>query len=357
MSWYDEGMPMINDADVMATAELIRRLYEMPGCDMGGPLHAMLDDGNTDDTQVESDYYDATGGRIIETYLCKHRMVQVGTAWQHVYDDELYPPEEVADLCRLILASMRRMPSPWRAAAIAWADGTIARNVVHINPEWVLASEASPEQVDDLIAELRLWIAQGGQSGPKICASIPCPPFTPAVLAVQGVERVERIRYEVSQSIQHPGVRVIRLDEHGYPIGEPRLVGGWADVQIQTAEPDPDNPRPELRWVEQTIRFTEGNVDPELWQALYSWDLPKTDLEKVLAEPPKVDYPTPWADFIRDNMPLSVTVPPEQMPEFIQVPDDCTVEQMRAAIALCQRVGLLDMPHGFVLLPPGMTQP
>lgn len=356
MTWYDEGMPVINDPDVLGTAGLIKRLYAMPGCDMGGPLHAMLDDGNIDDTQVESDYYDATDGRTIETYLCKHRMVQVGTAWHHVYDDVLHPPAEVADLARLIVASMRRMPSPWRAAAIAWADGTIARNLPILVDNPQAACEASPEQVDDLIAELRLWIEQGGKPGPKACISIPCPQFEPDVPAIQGVERVERTRFELSQSIHHPGVKVTKLDEHGHPVGDPQIVAGWAEAGIKIDRPEPGDTEPRLNWVEQTIRFT-GGVDPDLWQVLYGWQVPDIDMQQVRNEPPKVDYPTPWADFLSDNMPLTISVPPDQMPLFVEVPEGTTMDGMSAAIELCKRAGLLDTPHGFVLFPPGMTQP
>lgn len=185
MSWYDSGMPVINDPEVLATAELIKRLYAMPGCSMGGPLHAIVDDYNTGDEHVlGGDYFGLRSGRTIETYLSRHRWV---TGIGHVYDDVLHPPQEVADLCRLILASFRRMPEPWRAAAIAWADGTIARNLPILVDNPQAACQASAEQVDDLVAELRRWIEQGETSGPKACVSIPCPDFEPVNL---------RTRYE-----------------------------------------------------------------------------------------------------------------------------------------------------------------
>lgn len=178
MSWYDSGMPVINDPDVLATAELIRRLYEDWHQYAGGPLHVILEDGNTEDEQVhDSDYFGLREGYTVETYLCRHR-------WQppmgHVYDDELAWPGEVADLCRLILASFRRMPEPWRAAAIAWYNGTAWEHLERLAGEPLVGGPpaATPQQVDDFVADLRRWIEQGEQSGPKACISIPCPPFT-----------------------------------------------------------------------------------------------------------------------------------------------------------------------------------
>lgn len=327
MSWYDQGMPVINDPDVLGTAELIRRLYDMPGCDMGGPLHVMLDDGNIDDGQLDGDYYRATDGRTIETYLCVHRMVQVGTAWRHVYDDELYCSEEVADLCRLVLASLRRMPEPWRAAAIAWADGTVTKNIKALAENLEIAGTASPEQVDGLVAELRLWIEQGETSGPKECAPIPCPPFRDATLrglhAVQGIEQLpgmpewqreayshidaigrdllvggeSRVRYE--QSIDRPGLRVTRLDEHGQPIGEPVTVSGWADIGIRVDEPGPGHPKPQVRWVEQAIEIPFGSVDPELWHLLHGGEQLRVSVADAQNEPPQVEMPEAWGGVTR----------------------------------------------------------
>lgn len=389
MSWYDHGMPVTNDPDVLCTAELIRRLYGLPGCGMGGPLHAMLDDGNIDDEQVESDYYGATDGRTTETYLCKHRMVQVGTAWRHVYDDVLHPPQGVADLCRLILASMRRMSEPWRAAAIAWADGTIARNLPILVDNPKAACEASAEQVDAFIVELRQWIEQGEVSGPKACVPISCPDFEPVNLRTRyerlfadgpsvlladvpsellpvaeqfiqdhapvvtplpgggfevsspqpppfaktnpNAEQVPvnlRNRYE--QVPDAPGVRVTKLDEHGQPVGEPVTVSGWADVGIQVDEPDPEHPRPTLKWVETT--FTSD--DPAL-RALYASVLENMSL------PPQVDM----GEVL--NRPPSVTVP-----KIVRVPRGISNEQAHKLVTILLEDGLLAPSEaGWLYLP------
>lgn len=36
-------------ADIRETIELVWRLYRLPGCSVGGPLHVVLDDANVDD--------------------------------------------------------------------------------------------------------------------------------------------------------------------------------------------------------------------------------------------------------------------------------------------------------------------
>lgn len=331
MSWYDNGMPVTNDPDVLCTAELIKRLYAMPEGANGGPLHVIVEDGNTGDEHVhDSDYFGCADGRTTETYLCKRgEGTWVAGAYHHAFVDELYCSEETADLCRLILASFRRMPEPWRAAAIAWADGTIAQNlpILHDNPK--AACEASPEQVDDFIAELHQWIEQGEVSAPKACVSIPCPPFVPFP-AIQGVEQM---RYE--QSIDYPGVKVTKLDGEGNPVGEPTLVGGWADVGFQVSPLESGEIRPTLKWVETTIKLADG-ITPDLWQALYGGEWPTFDLEQVRNEPPKV-------------APIA--------PVFVELPEGVDSDGMSAAIELCRRAGLLNSPAGYVLFPPGMTRP
>lgn len=331
MSWYDSGMPVINSAEVLATAELIRRLYELPGCDAGGPLHVILEDGNTGDEHVhDSGYFGRADGRTIETYLCKRgEGTWVGGAYRHAYVDELGWPEEVADLCRLILTSFRRMEEPWRVAAIAYFDGTIARNIGFLANDWRAACTASSEQVDELIAELR----RAEDTPPeKACVPIPCPEFEP-FLPVPAIQGVEQVRYE--QSIDYPGVKVTKLDCDGNPIGEPTLVGGWAEAGFEVSPPKTGEVKPTLKWVETTIRFTDG-MTPDLWQALYGWQWPTFDLERVRNEPPKVD---------------SVT------PTFVELPEGVDPDGMFAAIELCRRAGLLDSPAGYVLFPPGMTRP
>lgn len=304
MSWYDNGMPVINDPDVLGTAELIRRLYEDYHQYAGGPLHVILEDGNTGDEHVhDSDYYHATGGRTVETYLCRHRMERgPGTTWNCVYDDDLAYPPEVADLCRLILASFRRMPEPWRAAAIAWADGTIAQNLPILvdNPE--AACKASPEQVADLVAELRLEIARGdAPPEPKPCIAVPCPSFTDAD------------RHTFTGTI-HPGPGAVfapdaRLtgpfDSYSInPDGSATLAGLWAELLHPGA-----------------VAYARQQAASQRWLANPDWD-------------------------------------PEAASLIVGVPEGVQIEQLDAAIKLCQQAGLFPgTPAGVVYIPAGATPP
>jgi len=347
MSWIDHGHPVIAYPEVLVTAELIKRLYAMPGCDMGGPLHAMLDDGNIDDGQIHGDYYERHEGQRIERYLQKSHLV-MRQGWQ--YTDELECPEQVADLCRLILASFRRMPETWRAAAIAWADGSAWEAVGQLagepltgGPPW-----ATPEEVEALVAELRA--AEDAPAVPeKACVAIPCPSFTDVFPSKSALQGVERVRYE--QTIHAPGIRMTRLDEHGLPIGEPVEVSDWAAVGIKTERPDPGGP--ELRWVESTIRF-EG-VDPGLWQVLYGWEWPKIDMDQVRGEPPQVEIPRSWGDTIAQALPLAHSIPPELTPVYVPVPEGSTVDAVGKAISMCRQLGLLkDTPGGHIIVPHGI---
>ena len=329
MSWYDSGMPVINDPDVLCTAELIKRLFAMPGCDLGGPLHVIVYDYNTEDAHVcDGDYFGLREGRTVETYLSKHRWV---TGIGHVYDDVLDVPQEVADLCRLILASLARMPEPWRAAAIAWADGTawdgleqFAGETLTGGPPWV-----SPERVDSFIVELHQWIAQGGQPAPRVCAPVPCPPFEPfpPAPAIQGIERTRR--HEAVPG----GIKITRMDERGNPIGEPQVVAGWGDAGFTLSEPGQDGDKPLLKWVETTVEL--GTLPPEWASLLFGDDLPVVDMQQVRDEPPQVKMPP--------------------LPVFVNTPEDSSIDAVGAAIALCGRLGLLkDAPAGHVIVPHGV---
>lgn len=359
MSWYDNGMPVINDAEVLATAELIKRLLASPEGSNGGPLHVIIIDGNTGDEHVhDSSFFGRADGRQIETYLCKpDKGTWIGGGYHHAYLDELHCSEETADLCRLILASFRRMSEPWRAAAIAWADGTIAKSLPILvdNPE--AACTASPEQVEALIAELR-QAEDAPASTEKACISVPCPPLTDVFPGREAVQGVERVRYE--QTIHAPGIRVTKLDEHGQPIGESRLVGGWVDVGVKTDPPGSGGP--ELKWLETTVRFDMGGVSPDLWQVLYGWEWPRIDMDAVRNESPRVevpklpqDTPEPWSEFVARTSPLMLEIPPGQVPVFVNVPEGSTVDAVGKAISLCRQLGLLkDAPGGHAIVPHGI---
>jgi len=350
MSWSDNGMPVVNYPEVLATAELIKRLLASPEGGNGGPLHVIVIDGNTGDEHVhDSSFFGHAEGRQIETYLCKpNRGIWIGGAYHHAYLDELGVSEQTADLCRLILASFRRMPEPWRAAAIAWADGTAWDHIGELAGEPLTGGPpfATPEEVEALVAELRA-AEDTPPAAEKACTPIPCPQFTDVFPNGSAIQGVERVRYE--QTIHAPGIRMTRLDEHGLPIGEPVEVSDWAAVGIKLDRPDPGGP--ELRWVESTVRF-EG-VDPDLWQVLYGWEWPKIDMGQVRDEPPQVEVPRSWGDMIDQALPLAAL--PGLAPVYVPVPEDSSVDAVGKAISMCRQLGLLkDAPGGHVIVPYGI---
>lgn len=169
--WGDRGAPIINTPEVLATAELIRRLYEDLRCLTGGPLHWMLDDMNIDDEQVEGADLDEICGYLFDGTF--ERRAQAGA------DTSDERKNAIKDTCGLILASFLQMPESHRAAAIAWHEGWAAQAVNEL-AEIGTATRATPEQVDELVTQLRQ--AEDTPTGPKECVPVPCPSFEPCDL-------------------------------------------------------------------------------------------------------------------------------------------------------------------------------
>lgn len=96
--WADYGCPVLVPEDVDEIVGWIKELYDLPGGDMGGPLHVELDDFN------------------------------VGCAWD-LHDPSTigYEPfsEEVIAVATKIRARMLELPEEVRAAVLAYWGGWI----------------------------------------------------------------------------------------------------------------------------------------------------------------------------------------------------------------------------------------
>lgn len=181
----DHGMPILNSAEVLVTAELIRRLYEDLGCPTGGPLHAMLDDMNIDDEQVENEDVDKACAYLFDGSF--ERWAQAGD------DTSDECKNAIKEACELILHSFRQMPESHRAAAIAWFKEWI--------PEGIEPRKATPEEVAELVAEWtrEMAIPESESNGQKACVSIPCPPFSEVTLPIDPA-----VQYQLVDSSGQP---------------------------------------------------------------------------------------------------------------------------------------------------------
>ena len=174
--WTGHGKPALDDVDILATALLVGRLYDMPGCSTGGPLHWMLDDMNLDDEQFGQD--DPLGYRQgLFAYLDDGRFDQWASA---------SPAEKahIRHLSEAILAQLADMPEGWRAAVIAWREGWIAADM----PEYAARArtqermERVEEYAEELLDKARALppIDERGYNAPpesKACVPVPCPSF------------------------------------------------------------------------------------------------------------------------------------------------------------------------------------
>jgi hypothetical protein len=171
----DYGSPIVSSDEVLVTAELIKRLYEDLGCPTGGPLHAMLDDMNIADDQVEREDIDKACAYLFDGSF--ERWAQAGD------DTSDERKNAIKETCALILHAFRGMPESHRAAAIAWREGwipveiSVATGIVvpdnllpNVGPELFAA------QVAEWTREMNVPPPQPG--GTKACVPIPCPPFT-----------------------------------------------------------------------------------------------------------------------------------------------------------------------------------
>lgn len=211
--WYnDHGAPVVADIEVLATAELIRRLYEDLGQDTGGPLHWMLDDMNIDDEQFENKRDSYPGD--LYAYLWDGRFDRHAQAGEDTSDER---KQAIEDTCRLIWASFERMPESHRAASIAWHEGWAwdhMRAVVGIMGG--TPPKIGPAELDAYVEGLRAPVA-----AVKACGDIPCPPFEEVTLHVtatsaqaQAEQRQRAIRHAMADLVIK-GDTYLRRDPDG----------------------------------------------------------------------------------------------------------------------------------------------
>jgi hypothetical protein len=215
------GAPIVNTEDVLVTAELIRRLYEDLECPTGGPLHAMLDDMNIADEQVENEDVD----RACE-YLFDGSFERYAQAGDDTSDER---KNAIKETCRMIIWSFRQMPESHRAAAIAYHEGWV--------PEGIFPRTVSADQVAEWTADLAAIWARGASApqpqpgGQKACVSIPCPPFTGVVYPPSGT------RFAQDARITGPGVAGVQVNPDGSATVQwrPRPAITAEDIQVANA--------------------------------------------------------------------------------------------------------------------------
>ena len=115
--------------EMLATVELIRRLYVDLGQEMGGPLHVQLDDGNLDDLWLAEDPgYDRYG------HLFNGEFESYADPGEDV---SLERRQAIKDTCEQILKALRLMSIEQRKATVNlfWRHWNGLRWVPNDKPE------------------------------------------------------------------------------------------------------------------------------------------------------------------------------------------------------------------------------
>lgn len=336
----DHGMPAVADDDTMATALLIERLYAMPGCANGGPLHWMLDDMNLDDDQFgEGDPVGYWHGLF--DYLEDGRFDRGAKA-------SPVEKREIVVTCEAILYALGAMTDGQRAAAVAWAFGWIGAELPEHaarvrTPEAVERIEAYAEELLDRARELpspeeRARLAAERAARPQACVPVECPPFRDVTLDVEpigdlrqpgGVPMVHAVRAVgvdparadgassvvvrgVVDGVMHPGPGMrfapdakitgpfedIRILPDGSAMVSGLRIGtsGLLDVGPPMFGPvvPGEDAKPTFKWAEYTITNGDGTTEVVRWDAetlAQAATPPQVDLAEVLREqPPQVTY-------------------------------------------------------------------
>jgi hypothetical protein len=122
--WIGASSPTEWSSETERVVDLVRELYDLPGCGVGGPLHVALDDCNLDVREIEP-WYNGWSGENLDALH-----------YQGVPVAELDPGSPAAveglgvsirQVCDEIAAILNRMTVPQRYAAMAYWDGYAAR--------------------------------------------------------------------------------------------------------------------------------------------------------------------------------------------------------------------------------------
>lgn len=266
--WHgDHGAPVIATAEVLATAELIRRLYEDLGQSTGGPLHWMLDDMNIDDGQFErkrEGYPDD-----LYTYLWDGSFDRYAQAGEDTSDER---KEAIEDTCRLIWTSFDRMPESHRAASIAWFEGWAWDHMrAVLGAMGDTPPRIGPAELDAYVEELRT-----PASAVKTCGPVPCPPFETVELRITSTipNRLgQRATRHTLTDLMTAGETYLTRDPDGALGRAPEWQRVAWSKRYQTdphSSGQPDSGLPRLLWVDG---HAEGQIDPDLLARLLD-DLP-----------------------------------------------------------------------------------
>lgn len=178
----DFGMPVSAADEVLAVAHLIERLYAMPGCAAGGPLHDILDDMN-----IEGDANgNLRGLDIVATWHGRYDYLQ-GESFDRWASASPAEKQEIIDLCEAIVANMDAMTDGERAAAIAWHEGWIGAELPEFaarirTPERIDAIESHAEEMLDTARALPPVEERPDPNAPRPCVPVPCPPWSDSVM-------------------------------------------------------------------------------------------------------------------------------------------------------------------------------
>lgn len=258
--WYnDHGAPVIADAEVLATAELIRRLYEDLGQPTGGPLHWMLDDMNIDDEQFERrrDGYPDD----LYAHLWDGRFDAYTQAGEDTSHERKVAIEET---CRLIWTSFERMPESHRAASIAWFRGWTWDHLQAL----VGTMGDTPPRVNQIELDAYIQELRTPATPAKGCNEpIPCPPFEEVTLHVTATSALDQMRQRATRhalaDLAIRGETYLRRDTDGALGRAPE----WQRIAwSKRYDTDPSlfaavDGLPRLKWAEG---WAEGQIDPDL---------------------------------------------------------------------------------------------
>jgi hypothetical protein len=287
--WNGHGMPVTAADDVLAVAHLIERLYDMPGCSTGGPLHDVLDDMNLDG-DANGDI-SGQGTNLVRTWHGRFDYLTDGTfdRWASASPAE---KDHIVHLCEAIAYAMDTMTEAARAAAVAWAFGWIGAEF----PEYA-ARVRGLEQRDRIEADAEAMLDAARALPPveertprpttQACVPVPCPPFTDTTLEVDPTWQPGVYRSGLVDGVLHPGpgLRFAPKAEiggpfqnytinpdgsatlHGLGLHEPPLVGNAPEGAPQFVSA-------------HFLVNVDGTIQTASWNA--------ADLAS-LAEPPQID--------------------------------------------------------------------